>query len=195
MSINQKILRCLLFAGVMLHATLMFAQNATITGTISDASGKTVPGATVTVKGTTTSAAADASGAFSIVVPSGSTTLIISSVGYVSLEVDITGKTSVSVTLAADSQSLEDVVVVGYGTVRRKDATGAVASIGTKDFSSGVINNPMQQIAGKVAGLTITIPNGDPNADLTIRLRGQTSLSGGQTPLIVLDGIQLDDPN
>ncbi|RYY61215.1 MAG: TonB-dependent receptor [Chitinophagaceae bacterium] len=195
MSITKNIFKCLLFLGVLLQATLTFAQNVTVSGTISDASGKTIPGATVTVKGTTTSAAADASGAFSIVVPAGSTTLIISSVGYVPSEVDVTGKTSVTVTLQPDSQSLEDVVVVGYGTVRRKDATGAVASIGTKDFSSGVISNPMQQIAGKVAGLTITIPNGDPNADLTIRLRGQTSLSGGQTPLIVLDGIQLDDPN
>ncbi|MET0636491.1 MAG: SusC/RagA family TonB-linked outer membrane protein [Chitinophagaceae bacterium] len=195
MSIKKNILHCLFFLGVLLQATLTFAQNVTVSGTISDATGKTIPGATVSVKGSATSVAAGADGEFSIVVPAGSTTLIISSVGYVPVEVDITGKTTVAVTLTADSQSLEDVVVVGYGTVRRRDATGAVASIGTRDFNSGVINNPMQQIAGKVAGLTITIPNGDPNADLTIRLRGQTSLSGGQTPLIVLDGIPLDDPN
>ncbi|RYY57224.1 MAG: TonB-dependent receptor [Chitinophagaceae bacterium] len=195
MRIKKTFLHCFLFIGVLLQASLAFAQNATVTGTVTDAGGKPVPGATVAVKGTSVSAAADAAGVFTVAVPAGSSILIISSVGYVPQEVDVTGKTNISISLSADSQSLEDVVVVGYGTVRRKDATGAVASIGTKDFSAGVINNPMQQIAGKVAGLTITIPNGDPNADLTIRLRGQTSLSGGQTPLIVLDGIPLDDPN
>src|SRR6202000_950039 len=88
-----------------------------------------------------------------------------------------------------------DVVVIGYGTARKRDVTGAIANITQKDFSPGNITNPLQQIQGKVAGLVITQPGGDPNGNLIIRLRGQTSLSGGQAPLVVLDGIPLDDIN
>ncbi len=194
MSTKNTIPKCLLLLWVLFQATLSFAQS-TVTGKITDADGKTVPGATVSVKGTSISSAADETGAFSISLPAGSTVLTITSVGFQSMDVDVAGRSTIPITLQSDSQSLTDVVVVGYGTVRRKDATGAVASISTKDFSQGVINNPMQQIQGKVSGLSITQAGGDPNGNLVIRLRGQTSLSGGQTPLIVLDGIPLDDPN
>ena len=86
-------------------------------------------------------------------------------------------------------------MVVGYGTAKKKDLTGAVTNVGEKDFNQGILANPIQQIQGKVAGLVITQPGGDPNQNAIIRLRGQTSLTGGQTPLIVLDGVPLDDPS
>ena len=175
-------------------STAMFAQS-TLTGKITNEKGEGLPAVTITAKGASVNAITDQSGSFSINIPAGVKSIIVSSVGFSDQEISINGKTSVDVVLQENVQSLNDVVVVGYGTVRRKDVTGAVANISSKDFSSGVINNPLQQIQGKVAGLVITQPGGDPNANVVIRLRGQTSLTGGQTPLIVLDGIPLDDPN
>ncbi|GAO43352.1 SusC/RagA family TonB-linked outer membrane protein [Flavihumibacter petaseus] len=190
----QFLPRVLFLLILSLSVTGLVAQT-TITGKIADTDGKAVSGATVTVKGQKAGVAADTEGAFSISVPPGTKFLVISSVGYAEQEVDIAGKSVVSVVLTPESKTYSDVVVVGYGTVRRRDATAAIASIGSKDFSSGIIVNPMQQIQGKIAGLSITQAGGDPNSNPIIRLRGQTSLSGGQTPLIVLDGIPLDDPN
>lgn len=172
-----------------------FSQNNVITGTVSDDKGNPVAAATVAAKGSTEAVATDAKGAFKLSVPSGTTTLIVSSVGFADQEVNISGKSVVAVTLLTDNKSLSDVVVVGYGTVRKRDVTGAVANIASREFSPGIVSNPLQQIQGKVAGLIITQPGGDPNQNVIIRLRGQTSLTGGQTPLLVLDGIPFDDPN
>ncbi|HEY4937156.1 MAG TPA: SusC/RagA family TonB-linked outer membrane protein [Puia sp.] len=174
---------------------LAFSQTKVVTGTIIDDKGAPVQGASVTARGggrggTTT----NAGGEFTLTVPAGAKSLVVSSVGFISQEIDITDKTSVSVTLVTSSQSLNDVVVIGYGTVRKKDLTGAVSQIASKDFTTGNLANPAQLIAGKVPGVVVTQPGGDPNGAFTIRLRGQTSLSGGQTPLIVVDGVPLDDP-
>jgi TonB-linked SusC/RagA family outer membrane protein len=174
---------------------LAFSQTKVITGTVVDDKGAPIQGASVAVKGvskggTTT----DAGGAFTLSVPESAKTLVVSSVGFTQQEIDITGKTSVSVALATSSQSLSDVVVIGYGTARKKDLTGAVSQIASKDFTTGNLANPAQLIAGKVPGVVVTQPGGDPNGVFTIRLRGQTSISGGQTPLIVVDGVPLDDP-
>ncbi|HTI92208.1 MAG TPA: TonB-dependent receptor [Puia sp.] len=183
-------------SGFLLFLSILsFAQTPAITGKVVDDKGNPLPGATVTIKGSSLSVSADALGQFTISAPAGARTLVVSSIGFTDKEVAINGQTSLSIVLQPDSKALNDVVVVGYGTVRKKDVTGAVASIASKDFSPGVINNPLQQIQGKVSGLVITQPGGDPNGSLIIRLRGQTSLSGGQTPLIVVDGIPLDDPN
>jgi TonB-linked SusC/RagA family outer membrane protein len=174
---------------------LAFSQTKVVTGTVVDDKGAPIQGASVAVKGvskggTTT----DAGGAFTLSVPESARTLVISSVGFTQKEIDITGKTSVSVALVTNSQSLSDVVVIGYGTARKKDLTGAVSQIASKDFTTGNLANPAQLIAGKVPGVVVTQPGGDPNGVFTIRLRGQTSISGGQTPLIVIDGVPLDDP-
>src|SRR5204863_6249563 len=102
---------------------------------------------------------------------------------YITQEIDVSNKTYAEVTLVAQTHNLNDVVVVGYGTSQKKDLTGAVSNVVLKDFNKGVLTTPIQQIQGKVAGLAITQPGGDPNQDAIIRLRGQTSLTGGQTPL------------
>lgn len=172
-----------------------FSQDSRVSGKILDDQGNPVAGATVAVKGTKLSVAADREGAFSLQLPASASTLIITAVGFTEKEVPLNGRTVFEIVLETDTKTLGDVVVVGYATVRKKDITGAVSNISSKDFSGGVISNPLQQIQGKVAGLVITQAGGDPNANLIIRLRGQTSLSGGQTPLVVLDGIPLDDPN
>jgi len=179
---------------LLLFSFVTFGQN-TLSGKVSNEKGEGLPAVTVTAKGTSSNALTDNNGNFTLNVPQGVKSIIVSSVGFSDQEISIEGKSTVDIVLQETVQSLNDVVVVGYGTARRKDVTGAVANISSKDFNTGVISNPMQQIQGKVAGLVITQPNGDPNANVVIRLRGQTSLTGGQTPLIVLDGIPLDNPN
>ena len=170
-----------------------FAQSRTVTGKVSDEKGNPVSGATVMVKGAKNGTATDSSGSFSLTVPAAARQLQVSSVGYSGLSFPIGNGSNLSITMTSEGTSLNDVVVVGYGTARRKDVTGSVASIGAKDFNQGAITTPMDQVQGKVPGLVITTPDGDPNSNPQIRLRGQTSLLGTQTPLLVVDGIILDN--
>lgn len=193
---NKKFLRstCLLVA-LLFTSLFAFSQNVTVTGAVTDEKGGSLPGVTVSAIGTNTSTVTNINGKYTISVAPAVKSLRFTYVGFTTKEVFLDGKTVLDVTLLESTQSLNTVVVVGYGTVRKKDVTGAVSQISSKDFSPGVISNPLQQIQGKVPGLVITQAGGDPNANLVIRLRGQTSLSGGQTPLVVVDGIALDDPN
>ncbi len=193
---NKKFLRstCLLVA-LLFTSLFAFSQNVTVTGSVTDEKGGSLPGVTVSAVGTNTSTVTNVNGKYTISVAPTVKSLRFTYVGFTTKDVFIDGKTVLDVTLLESTQSLNTVVVVGYGSVRKKDVTGAVSQISAKDFSPGVINNPLQQIQGKVPGLVITQAGGDPNANLVIRLRGQTSLSGGQTPLVVVDGIALDDPN
>src|SRR5690606_7361937 len=104
-------------------------------------------------------------------------------------EVTVGTQTQINITLESDVKALSEVVVVGYGTARRKDLTGSVQQISSRDFNAGINPNPLQAIQGKVAGLVITQPSGDPNQAPTVRLRGYTSLAGGSDPLYVVDGV------
>ncbi|MDB4918820.1 SusC/RagA family TonB-linked outer membrane protein [Mucilaginibacter sp.] len=169
------------------------AQNRTITGKVTDSKdGSAMPGVSVSAKGTTAGVTTSANGSFSLAVPTSATTLVFSFIGYDKQEVDITGKSTVNVSLVANSTSLSEVVVVGvgYGSQRKKDVTGAVESISSKDFNQGIVINPLSQIQGKVAGLNITQQGGNPNSeDAGISIRGQTSITGNQSPLFVIDGV------
>ncbi|HEU5054149.1 MAG TPA: TonB-dependent receptor [Hanamia sp.] len=187
----------LLFSGLFLFCCFAttFAQQRTVTGKVTSTDGSPLVGATVLVVGHKTGVTTGPDGTFSINVPENAKELQVSYVGSETKTVDISSTSNVTVSLASTATNLSDVVVVGYGTVKKKDLTGAVSLVQAKDFNQGVTVNPIQQIQGKVSGLVITLPGGDPNANPIIRLRGQTSLSGGQTPLIVLDGVPLDDPN
>ncbi len=191
---NRLLKKIASIAICVLLTQFAFSQNKIVTGKVSDDKGLVLQGATVTIKGSKTGTATDANGAFTLNAPASAKTLVISSVGFIQQEIDITDKTSVTVSMVGSATSLNDVVVVGYGTARRKDVTGAVTSVASKDFNQGVVTDPLQAVQGKVAGVLITQPGGDPNGGLIIRLRGQASLVGGQTPLIVLDGVPLDDP-
>lgn len=187
--------------GLMLCLLLFFysfplsAQQKNITGKVTDSKdGSPLIGVTIRVKeASDIGTVSGPGGNFSLSVPSDAKTLTVSYVGYTTKEVPIAG--SVMNIQLTSGKSLEEVVVVGYGTQKAKDVSGAVASISTQNFNKGVVTNPMQQIQGKVSGLVITQPGGDPNQSVIIRLRGQTSLTGGQTPLIVVDGVPLDDPS
>ena len=183
----REVLLSLLFLFV---SQLMKAQNKIITGVVSDEKNNPVAGASITIKGSAIGTSADSAGNFRITVPLSAKSLIISSVGYNNQEFNISGKTSIAVTLISPSQALSDVVVVGYGTARKKDLTGAVSTISNKDLNPGPITNPLQQLAGKAAGVNISQVGSEPGAAPSVRIRGITSLEGGNDPLVVVDGVQ-----
>ncbi|AYB32164.1 SusC/RagA family TonB-linked outer membrane protein [Chryseolinea soli] len=177
---------CLL---ILLSPGWTLAQERTITGKVTSADDNMqLPGANILVKGSSSGTVTDAEGQFSLAVGE-NTTLVISFVGYVSQEVAVGNQTSINISLVPDATSLAEVIVVGYGTVQKKDLTGSVTNLSQKDFNAGVNPNPLQAIQGKVAGLNITQPSGDPNQAPTVRLRGYTSLAGGSDPLYVVDGV------
>ena len=162
-----------------------------ITGTVSDQTGKGVPGVTVTVKGTSNATQTDANGSYKINAPENAT-LVFSSVGYGTSEVQIGTRTSVDQILTATNDNLSEVVVIGYGTARKKDLTGSVTSVKAKDFNQGFITAPDQLLQNKVPGLEITANSGQPGSATTIKIRGNTSIRAGNTPLYVVDGVPLD---
>ncbi len=166
-----------------------WAQGRTVTGRVTDPTGSGLPGVSVQVKGTQRGTNTDADGKYSLSNVGDNATLVLSFIGYTSQEVVVGNRTSIDVKLADDTKALDEVVVVGYGTAKRKDLTGSVAQVTSKEFNSGVNPNPLQAIQGKVAGLVITQPSGDPNQAPSVRLRGYTSLAGGSDPLYVVDGM------
>lgn len=169
------------------------AQNV-VSGNVSDSkTGAPLSGVTVTLKGTGTKAQTTGDGLFKINVPSKSGTLVVSYVGYVTQELIVSGNNAGSISLVQTNQQLNEVVVVGYGSARKKDLTGAVAVVTSKDFQKGQISTPEQLIAGKVAGVSITSNGGGPGSGSTIRIRGGASLNASNDPLIVVDGVPLDN--
>lgn len=161
-------------------------------GTITDAQSAPLPGVTVVVTGTTVGASTGSDGTFELQVPATATTLTVSFVGFASQQVNIVGKTSVQVTLREDAQALGDVVVVGYGTARKQDVTGAVAVIGEKDFNRGTFTSPDQLLQGRVSGVQVSNNSGQPGGPSTIRIRGNSAVTGTGQPLYVVDGVPLD---
>ena len=166
-------------------------ETGTVTGVVTDSEGEPLIGATVMVKGTNIGAATDLDGKFSLTAPLGKE-LVISYVGYQTKTIKIeNGKLNLgNIVLASDSQLLDDVVVIGYGTQKKGDVTSAVASVKAEDFTQGAIGDAAELVKGKVAGLTIAKGSGDPNAESTIRLRGVISLQNGSTPLVLIDGVE-----
>jgi TonB-linked SusC/RagA family outer membrane protein len=170
-----------------------YAQTARqVTGKVLDGTGTGLPGVTVLVPGTTTGTSSGADGSFQLQVPANVTKLSFSFVGYATQQVDITGKNTVSVTLKDDAQALGDVVVVGYGSVQKSDLTGAVSVLGTKDFNKGTFTSPDQLLQGRSSGVQITQNSGQPGGASTIRIRGNSAVTGTGQPLYVVDGVPLD---
>jgi iron complex outermembrane receptor protein len=178
----------LMFAG-----QVAFAQQM-ITGTVTDSqSGDPLIGATVSLKSDRTKAAAtDVNGKFTINAVQGQV-LVFSYVGYVAQEVTVGTGTTLSVKLVSTTETLAGVVVIGYGTQKKSDATGSVTAIGSKDFNRGTIASPQELLIGKAAGVQITTGGGAPGEGATIRIRGGSSMSASNDPLIVVDGIPLDN--
>ncbi len=186
----KKALAALLFAIISIS---VYAQERTVTGKVTDAKdGAPLAAASVVVKGSNKGVTTSADGSFAIKVPTGATALVFSYLNYASQEVVLDSKNTVNVTLAASTDQLSEVVVIGYGTSRKKDLTGSVSTVSAKDFNTGAISTPEQLIAGKVAGVSITSNNGAPGSGSTIRIRGGASLNASNDPLIVIDGMPID---
>lgn len=168
------------------------AQTGTITGKIIDETGQGLPGASVMIKGTSRSFSTDVNGNYKITgVSKGSVTLTASYIGYsaTDFQVNVNGNTVANFSLKPDAQNLNEVVVIGYGSVQKKDLTGSITTVGSKDFQRGNITSPEQLIAGKVAGVSIVSNGGQPGSGSTIRVRGGASLNASNDPLIVIDGV------
>src|SRR5205085_4760851 len=180
-----------LFIFLMSLSFFSFSQNNfKVSGKVTDENGKPVPGATVQVKGTTTATATLPDGSYSLMAPSGTSTLMITSVGYTELEVAVNNKSQLNISIVSTASALQDVVVIGYATVKKKDVTGAVAGINQKDIRSRPVTNALQAMQGKVAGVDIT-SNERPGQVGSINIRGVRSLTASNTPLFVVDGIPL----
>ncbi len=177
-------------------------ERVQVSGVVTDADeGDPLIGVTVVVQGSlestgsTIGTSTNINGEYTINVPSDLNTIVFSFVGYRTLAVDIDGRTEIDVELTSVARELDDLVVVGYGTQRQSEITSSVSTITAADFQSGNINDSQQLLQGKVAGLSVSRPGGDPNADFTIRLRGLSTLGVNQEPLIVIDGIAGADLN
>lgn len=194
MLMSMKRLLSVGFTLVCLCSSLtLLAQDRTVTGKVVDSKDQSpVVGASVQPKGSTTGTSTATDGTFRVSIPSGINVLIISSAEFESQEVDITGKTTLDVTLAPKAAGLTEVVVIGYGTQRKKDVTGSVVTIAAKDFNQGPTTSPQQLIQGKVPGLEVTNTSGMPGAATTIRIRGNSTIRSGNNPLYVVDGVPLD---
>lgn len=182
----------LLFLGILLAGAIS-AQGIRVTGKVTDAAdGSALIGVTIQEKGTTNGTLTDGSGNFALTV-SPSATLLVSYVGYTTQELAVNNRTLVNVSLAVGALNLQEVVVIGYGTVARRDATGSIAAVAEKEFNKGSVSSPQSLITGKVPGVTVVSSGGDPSAASTIRIRGGSSMSASNDPLIVIDGVPIDN--
>ena len=191
----KKISSCFLkrkrltFSFLLLFLNLLsFAQTGTLSGTVKDAEGKQVPGATVTVRQTKVSTVADADGKFSIIAAKGNT-ITITSVNFVSQSFVVVNENNVDIKLEEKSGTLNDVVVVGYGSSTKRDLASATSKITAKQFQTAVINTVDQALQGRATGIQVTSSSGEPGANTIIRIRGSNSLSGNNEPLYVIDGV------
>ncbi len=182
------------FAEKMPVASPVTAPDQVVTGTIREAgTGKPLSGATIALKAGTKTAVSDANGAFSISVPNSKSQLVISYVGYETIELSAGNGAALTVSLLPSSSELNQVVVVGYGTQKKRDVTGSVKSLKSESFNKGIINAPQQLLQGKVAGVNVTSASGEPGGILGITVRGPGGVRTGSTPLFVVDGLPLDN--
>lgn len=182
------------FVMLLFSFTTAMSQSKTVTGHVTSGAGEALTGVSVSLKGTRTVTATNASGDYSISVPArGNAVLVFSYVGSKSQEITVGNRTVVDVTLQNTASTLNDVVVVGYGTVRRKDLTGSVSSVSAKDLKDIPINSAEEALAGRLAGVQVTGSEGSPDAQVQIRVRGGGSITQDNSPLYVVDGIIVDN--
>lgn len=184
----KNVLLILLF----LASTSVFAQRMTITGIVSDSDGVPLPGATVQIKGTLSGALTDVSGHYSIEVPGPNSILVFSFVGYAPSEVTVQNQTELNVALREDIQGLEEVVVVGYGTQKKANLTGAVDQVTSSSLENRTMSNLTQGLKGVVPNLNISLLDGKPNQSPSYNIRGLTSIGQGGSALILIDGVEGD---
>lgn len=193
MRIIRKNLNVLILILSLLLGNFAMAQQTVLTGKVTDSSsGEALPGVSIVVKGTTNGTISNMDGNFSLNVNRGDV-VQFSFVGYTLQEVVAQGQKNLAVALVVDNEELEEVVVIGYGQVKKGDATGSVTAVSSDDFNKGAIASPEELVMGKIAGVQITTGGGAPGSGSTIRIRGGSSLSASNDPLFVIDGVPVDN--
>jgi len=182
--------RLIVAVTMLLFVTQTNAQDKTVTGKVTDASGAAVSGATIKVKGKAIGKT-NADGTFSVKAATNSN-LEFTSVGFATMEMQVPANGAMNVALKTSNDNLNEVVVIGYGTAKKKDLTGSVSTVGSKDFVKGALTTPEQMISGKVAGVSVVANDGQPGSGSVIRIRGGASINASNDPLIVIDGVPVD---
>lgn len=195
MRIIRKNLNVLILLLSLLLGNFAMAQQTVLTGKVTDSSsGEALPGVSIVVKGTTNGTISDMDGGYTLNVNKGDL-IQFSFVGYKQQEFNATGLNRLDVALVTDNEEIEEVVVIGYGQVKKGDATGSVVAVSSKDFNKGAITTPQDLLVGKSAGVVITTAGGAPGSGATIRIRGGSSLNASNDPLIIIDGVPIDNNN
>lgn len=186
---NKWLGRCAsLLMAFVIGSTLVFAQTKTVTGTIVDDLGEPMIGVNVVVVGTTNGATTDIDGNFSIQNVANNATLKVTFIGYKEQVISVAGKNKIQVTLTEDRDELDEVVVIGYGTVKKRDLTGSVSSVNSKELVANPVSDVSQALQGKLAGVSVVSQDGRPGGESTIRVRGGGSISQSNDPLFIVDG-------
>lgn len=181
---------------VLVFAFSAQAQNPIdVGGMVNDVSGGPLPGVNIVVKGTTQGVVTDSKGRYQITVPGSNTVLVFSFIGYISEEVNVGNRSQINISLRESHAAIDEVVVIGYGTVAKKDVTTAVSVVSTGDIDERPIISAAQAIQGKAAGVNVYQPNGSPGGEMVIRVRGTTSFNGSNNPLYIVDGVPVDNLN
>ncbi len=179
----------------VVHSIVELKTVAPISGNVKDEDGQPLIGVNIIVKGTSAGTVTDLEGNFSLDLPEGGQVLIFSYTGYENQEVPINNQTTLNIVMTESISQLEEIVVVGYGTVRKRDLTGSVGSLEAKEFEDEVISNVSQGLQGKVAGVNVTTNGGAPGGAMIVRIRGNNSVIGGNDPLYVIDGFPVTAGN
>ncbi len=193
MKIIRKNLKVFLVILGLIISHVSFSQDISLSGKVTDQeTGEPLPGVTIVVKGTTIGTITNFNGIYNLNVEQGAT-LQFSYIGYEAVEQVVGDQTTINIALGLDTEQLDEVVVIGYGQIRKEDATGAVASVSSSDFNQGSSSSPQDLIQGKVAGVLIQTEGGAPGSSAKIRIRGGSSLTASNDPLIVIDGMPIDN--
>lgn len=187
---KNKLLKKVMLVLLVFGGGIAYGQS--ITGVVSDASGP-LPGVNVVVKGTAIGSQTDFDGKYTLDNVEGNAVIVYSFIGYKTIEISIEGRTTIDVRLQEDNAILDEIVLIGYGSTSKKDATGAIDVINTEDFNKGVITSPEQLLQGRSAGVQVTTSSGEPGAGATIRIRGSSSVRSGNDPLYVIDGVPFNN--
>ena len=182
----------LMFLLLFISGKLLFAQTSSISGTVVSTKNEPLIGATVVVQGTTNGTITNLDGTFKMNIPAKTTKLVISSIGFKTKVIDVAGQSVFNITMEEDIQSLEGVVVVGYGSVKKSDITGSVSSVKAESFSKQPVTQISQALQGRASGVMVQTTSGAPGADAKIRIRGLNSLFGNNNPLYIVDGMATD---
>lgn len=168
------------------------AQNKTISGTVVDTAGESIIGANVVVKGTTNGVITDLDGNFTLANVSEKGIISVSYIGYKDQDIPVAGKSFFKITLQEDTETLEEIVVVGYGTVKKSNVVGSIAKVGAESIEDRPVSRVEQALQGQMAGVSVRITSGAPGSDITINVRGAASINGESTPLYVVDGVPIE---